>query len=68
MTLIEMTVNEADENEVQECIPVPATLPPKCFHPFDCLCPPERVSYFLISNIIFLGKNDCVFFPLNVPP
>ena len=48
MTLIdlEMTINEADENEVQECIPVPATLPPKCYHPFDCLCPPERVSYF----------------------
>ena len=49
-TDLEMTIsdsiNEAGENGVQECIPVPATVPPKCVHPFDCLCPPERVSLF----------------------
>ena len=64
MTLndLEMTVNdpinEAGENEVQECIPVPATAPPKCFHPFDCLCPPERVRYFCI--VIYLPRKYCI--------
>ena len=48
LTDLEMTINEsineAGENGAQECIPVPATIPPKCVHPFDCLCPPERVG------------------------
>ena len=47
------SINEAGENGVQECIPVPATVPPKCVHPFDCLCPPERVSLFFLIDIIF---------------
>ena len=59
LTDLEMTINEsineAGENGVQECIPVPATVPPKCVHPFDCLCPPERVSLFFLINIIFQG-------------
>ena len=54
-TDLEMTknesINEAGENGVQECIPVPATVPPKCVHPFDCLCPPERVSLFVFLLI-----------------
>ena len=53
---IDVSINEAGENGVQECIPVPATVPPECFHPFDCLCPPERVRHFFLSNIIFQGN------------
>ena len=34
------------EEEQQECIPVPITIPPTCFHPFDCLCTAEKVRQF----------------------
>ena len=53
LTDLEMTINEsineAGENGVDECIPVPATVPPKCVHPFDCLCPSERVSHLFLE-------------------
>jgi len=41
-----LNVENSHEEETQECIPIPAP----CFHPFHCLCSPEKVRQTIIRK------------------